>query len=66
MAHLTPPEDVDYFARKEGAGGDAGVECYWKLKDGTEHAWQAKYFTDNLSTSFVDKESHLQNHFHIY
>jgi hypothetical protein len=23
---------------------DAGVECFWKLPDGTEWAWQAKYF----------------------
>lgn len=23
---------------------DAGVECYWLLPDGTEHAWQAKFF----------------------
>lgn len=23
---------------------DAGVECYWELPGGTEHAWQAKFF----------------------
>lgn len=48
LAHLSPPVNADFFVRKEGAGGDAGVECYWKLKDGSEHAWQAKYFTNNL------------------
>lgn len=49
LAHLSCPENADYFVRKEGAGGDAGVECYWKLKDGSEHAWQAKFFTGSLS-----------------
>jgi len=51
LAHLSPPDNADYFVRKDGAGGDAGVECYWKLKDGSEHAWQAKYFLDSLSSS---------------
>jgi hypothetical protein len=49
LAHLESPENANYFVRKEGSGGDAGVECYWKLNDGSEHAWQAKYFLDNLS-----------------
>lgn len=31
------------FLRK-GAGSDQGVECYVKLADGGELAWQAKYF----------------------
>jgi hypothetical protein len=48
LAHLNRPENASYFVRKEGAGGDAGVECYWKLKDGSEHAWQAKYFLNRL------------------
>ncbi len=30
------------FIRK--AAPDAGVECYWQLTDGSEHAWQAKFF----------------------
>lgn len=51
LAHLSPPENAEYFVRKEGAGGDAGVECYWKLKDGYEHAWQAKYFIDPLGSN---------------
>ena len=44
LARLSRPENAEVFIRKEGAGGDAGVECFWKLKDGSEHAWQAKYF----------------------
>lgn len=51
IAHLSPPPNSDYFVRKDGAGGDAGVECYWKLTDGSEHAWQAKYFLDSLDNS---------------
>lgn len=30
------------FVRK--GAPDAGVECYWTLPDGDEHAWQAKFF----------------------
>lgn len=30
---------------------DAGVECYWILKDDNEWAWQAKYFTASLEDS---------------
>lgn len=44
LAGLEPPSEAAEFVRKEGSGGDAGVECYWRLGDGTEHAWQAKYF----------------------
>ncbi|WP_107839881.1 NACHT domain-containing protein [Metasolibacillus meyeri] len=51
LAHLNQPQDGFAFIRKDGAGGDAGVECYWKSKDGTEHAWQAKYFTERLKES---------------
>jgi len=51
LAHLSPPENADYFVRKDGAGGDAGVECYWKLNDGSEHAWQAKYFLNSLESN---------------
>jgi len=50
LAHLSPPENADYFVRKDGAGGDAGVECYWKLKNGSEHGWQAKYFLNALES----------------
>ena len=34
------------FRRKSGAGGDAGVECYWRLPNGNEEAWQTKYGSD--------------------
>ena len=51
LAHLSEPENAKEFIRKDGAGGDAGVECYWKLQDGSEHAWQAKYFLNPLTSS---------------
>ena len=41
---LTPPEQGARWIRKRGAGGDNGVEGYWKLGDGSEHAIQSKYF----------------------
>ena len=48
LANLSKPENAKEFIRKDGSGGDAGVECYWKLNDGSEHAWQAKYFLKPL------------------
>ncbi len=44
LASLEPPAPEASFVRKEGAGGDDGVECYWTLEDGSEYGWQAKYF----------------------
>lgn len=57
LANLQKPDNADFFVRKEGAGGDAGVECFWKLKDGSEHAWQAKYFLHEMSSSRWDQIS---------
>lgn len=34
------------FSRYRGAGGDGGVECVWRLPDGSEWGWQAKYVFD--------------------
>jgi len=31
------------FFRLRGAGGDGGVECLWRLPNGEEWGWQAKY-----------------------
>ena len=49
LARLSPPINSKSFIRKEGAGGDAGVECFWILQDGSEHAWQAKYFLKTVT-----------------
>ena len=51
LAHLNRPEHAKKFVRKEGAGGDAGVECYWILNDGREICWQAKYFLTGMDSS---------------
>ena len=51
LAHLQRPDNGRRFVRKAGAGGDAGVECYWILKDGSEICWQAKYFLDGMNSS---------------
>ena len=51
MAHLQKPDKAKTFVRKEGAGGDAGVECYWILDDNSEIGWQAKYFTGEMNSS---------------
>ena len=48
LANRSKPENAREFIPKDGAGGDAGVECYWKLSDGSEHVWQAKFFLDRL------------------
>jgi len=41
------PKD-SIFRRKSGAGGDASVECYWRLPNGNEKAWQTKFFLDQF------------------
>lgn len=51
LAHLQKPETGKTFIRKEGAGGDAGIECYWKLEDNCEIGWQAKYFIGGMDDS---------------
>ena len=51
LAHLRRPEGALRFVRKEGAGGDAGVECYWIFADQTEECWQAKYFIETMNAS---------------
>lgn len=51
LAHLEKPANAKKFVRKEGAGGDAGVECYWILDDDSETCWQAKYFMGEMNTS---------------
>lgn len=55
LARLDPPKNADYFFPKEGKGGDGGVECFWKLKDGSEFCWQAKYHIENLKAHQWDK-----------
>uniref|UniRef100_UPI004056E6A1 hypothetical protein n=1 Tax=Candidatus Electronema sp. TaxID=2698783 RepID=UPI004056E6A1 len=44
------PADAE-FRRVEGAGGDGGVEAYWKKADSKKIAYQAKYF---LRTGDID------------
>ena len=51
LAHLRKPENGSKFVRKEGAGGDAGVECYWTLTDESEICWQAKFFLGEMNSS---------------
>jgi hypothetical protein len=51
IAHLDKPNNGKRFVKKDGAGGDAGVECYWILEDGLEICWQAKYFLDGMNSS---------------
>lgn len=51
IARIEKPRGGKRFIRKEGSGGDAGVECFWILNDGREYAWQAKYFTKRLKST---------------
>ena len=51
IAHIEKPECAKFFVRKEGSGGDAGVECFWALENDQEYAWQAKYFMEAFSAS---------------
>lgn len=48
LAALEPVPNMRVFHRKNGAGGDAGVEAYRVLENGDEHGVQAKYFLDDF------------------
>jgi hypothetical protein len=50
LHHLRKYQKALFFVAN-GAGGDGGVECYWRLPNGNEKAWQAKYFPDGLGDS---------------
>ena len=51
LASLEPFQAGSHFVRK-GRGGDAGVECFVRHRDGTEIGWQAKYlFVWNQDTA---------------
>ena len=41
-------EGATRFINKDGSGG---VKYFWMLNDGTEVAWQAKYFLNSLGNS---------------
>lgn len=45
LANDEPINDRIRFDRK-GRGGDAGVECFATLKDGSEIGWQVKFYSD--------------------
>lgn len=71
LAHITPPGEDWVFSRK-GSGADAGIECFWKGSDGTEHGWQAKYVFDiddlikqvkNSVASAIEKHPNLKKYF---
>lgn len=56
LARNTKIEESRYFVKK--GNPDAGVECFWRLNNGDEIAWQAKYFTaplTNVQWSELDK-----------
>ncbi len=51
LARLEARPNGSKFIRK-GAGGDGGVECFIRLRNGSERGWQAKYVFkwDHLTT----------------
>ena len=55
------PMPVESKFVKKGAP-DAGVECYWKLPDGRELGWQAKFFTSPpTSQQWTQVDSSVKN-----
>lgn len=71
LAEYEPVPAESTFVRK--GAPDAGVECYWKLPDGQEFGWQAKFFmssptsqqwtqVDSSVKNALDKHPNLQNY----
>jgi hypothetical protein len=52
LAALEHTEAGATFLRK-GPGPDQGLECYWRLADGTEAGWQAKYFLQEIGSAQI-------------
>ncbi|MGN6269897.1 MAG: hypothetical protein ACTHM0_08400 [Sphingomonas sp.] len=57
IARRIPPTGPVEFRRIHGAGGDGGVEAVWQLADGSEHGYQAKFYTKSSDVDWgaVDK-----------
>jgi hypothetical protein len=57
------------FKRVEGSGGDGGTEAYWVLPDGSEVAYQAKFFTrsGDINWTQIDRsvDTALANHLRL-
>jgi len=45
LGRLQPPPNAIEFRHIHGAGGDGGIEAYWRLSGGNEHGYQAKFHT---------------------
>lgn len=63
FARHNPPNDSKDFNRL--GTPDGGVECYWKLNNGKEIGWQAKYvFSVEDLISQIDKsiKTAIKNH----
>ena len=60
LAGYEPVPDGSTFVKK--GAPDAGVECYWKLPDGREFGWQAKFFTSSpTSQQWTQVDSSVKN-----
>jgi hypothetical protein len=57
LAESEVPETADKFIRK--GTPDAGVEAYWVLVDGTEYAWQAKFFNQLGASQWADLDESI-------
>lgn len=57
IARRMPPAGATEYRRIEGAGGDGGVEAYWKKANGSKVGYQAKYFlrVKNIDWNQIDK-----------
>lgn len=52
-----PPSGDAEFTRFRGSGGDGGVECIWRLRNGDEHGLQAKFVDSVEKLAKQAKES---------
>ena len=53
VCQVAQAESHEHFANFERIGTpDGGIECYWKLKDGSEWGWQAKFYQNLRPSEF--------------
>jgi hypothetical protein len=58
LAHADIPAPAAHFYRK--GTPDAGVECFWILPNGDEHAWQAKFLFELGSAQWGEIDESVQ------
>src|SRR5262249_42557302 len=54
------------FRRIDGRGGDGGAEAIWRFKDGSERAYQAKFFLSSAAIGWAQLDDSVSTVLRIH